>query len=539
MPDPLHLAKPTLAYAKLVAIPTETGWSQAYNAGSLFACLSLASAEPDETISLQTLGKDFLNSLEAEFFTLEEKNLTMIKTAIEKSLQMLPPTVTPSFCLGFIKENVLYLFLAGSGKIIMKRGNRIGVLLENMTPTKSYKIQTASGYLQNDDSILLQTAQFAHNITDKDVADAFELTLPNDIAEALSPKMHATVDGGQAAIILIYHGFTKHETVETSGEAEEPSLADAITQTNEIMTATKETTAPPKRWHVTIPKLPAFPLPHLPGKLSGLHLNHRKKLFLSIAAVLIILLVLSIVFTKMTQQHAQLHALFQQTYTSAQTNYTAGKEMSSIRPDLARQDFQKAHTTITAAIDKFPKNSTEHNQLQNLLNQVDNQLTTSGSTANFLQLKEISVPQTDILAVEKNTSGLAYSQDTTMIYEVTDKAVTTIAKSNGTKKTIITNSGQWQDPKAVVPYDGNVYILDTKKAVLKYVAGSSGFSKTNYFKTPPDVSTAVSMAIDSSVYILFQDGTVLKFTSGQPDAFKISGLPAPLRNPTRIFTDAT
>src|SRR5471030_702147 len=107
MPDqPLHLAKPSLAYAKLVATPTWTAWSQAYNAGSLFACLSLTIPEPDDSISLQTTGKEIFNHLESEFFTLEEKNLATIKTALEKSLQSLPEGVTPSFCLGYIADSI-------------------------------------------------------------------------------------------------------------------------------------------------------------------------------------------------------------------------------------------------------------------------------------------------------------------------------------------------------------------------------------------------------------------------------------------------
>src|SRR5437667_6156218 len=121
--DHLYVPKPTLAYAKLAATPTDTAWSQVYNAGNLFACLSLKILQPTEDLpSLQSLGKDLFNNLEAEFFTLEEKNLTTITEAIQKSTQKIPDQISLNFCLAYFKDSVLYIFLLGKGRVIMKRG---------------------------------------------------------------------------------------------------------------------------------------------------------------------------------------------------------------------------------------------------------------------------------------------------------------------------------------------------------------------------------------------------------------------------------
>jgi hypothetical protein len=545
MPDqPLHLAKPSLAYAKLVATPTGIAWSQAYNAGSLFACLSLTIPEPDESISLQSIGKDVFNYLESEFFTLEEKNLHTIKTALEKSLENVPEGIIPSLCLGYITDSILYLFLVGTGKIIMKRGDQLGVLLEKTDHNRA--IHTASGYLRNNDTVLLQTAQFAANMTDKDISDALlELSLPNDIAEVLSPKLHATEDGGQAAIILVYHGYSKHAFEQPEEQAEE-SLADAINEQREERVEQEDQEdlleePEKKRLPFKLPRFPRLPEFHKPAFLAkttlpSLHMSHRKKLFLSIACILVGLLIIAIVFTKMKQDHSQTHALFQQTYNTAQNKYNEGKAMAAVRPDMAQTDFQSAQQTIKNTIDKFPANSPEHATLQNLLDQVQSQLTPSAAN-NAAPLKEASVSDTDLLAVEKANTGLAFAQDDTNIYQLTDKAVTAISKSSQNKKDIIKNDNDWQDGRAVVPYSGNVYILDRKNGVLKYTAGGDGYGKTSYFKTAPDLSQANAMAIDSSVYLLFQDGTILKYTRGQADTFKVSGLDKPLSHPTKIFTD--
>ena len=61
MPESHPAAKSSLSFAKLVATPTDTAWSQAYNAGNLFACLSLTLAESNEELSLHVLGKEIFS----------------------------------------------------------------------------------------------------------------------------------------------------------------------------------------------------------------------------------------------------------------------------------------------------------------------------------------------------------------------------------------------------------------------------------------------------------------------------------------------
>src|SRR5437764_709668 len=130
MPNQSYSTKASLAYAKLLATPTEKSWSQVYNAGNLFACLSLEKDLADQDASLQLLGKELFNTLEAEFFTLEVKNLESIKKAVTDSIKNAPPEVLLNLCLAFFKEDILYLFLVGKGRVIMKRGDKTGVLLE-------------------------------------------------------------------------------------------------------------------------------------------------------------------------------------------------------------------------------------------------------------------------------------------------------------------------------------------------------------------------------------------------------------------------
>lgn len=122
MPEPLPVVKVSLSFAKLVATPTDTAWSQAYNAGNLFVCLSLSIEEINEEISLHALGKDLFNVLQSEFFTLQEKNTESIKSAINTSLESVPQDVNCSLTLAFFKDAALFVFIAGGGKVVMKKG---------------------------------------------------------------------------------------------------------------------------------------------------------------------------------------------------------------------------------------------------------------------------------------------------------------------------------------------------------------------------------------------------------------------------------
>lgn len=531
MPTAQTVAKPSLAYAKIVATPTETSWSQVYNAGSLFACLSLSNLEPDSETALPTVGKEIVNNLEAEFFTLEDKTLDTIREAIKNATTSVPPAVSTNICLAYFKDTLLYLFIKGSGKVVMKRDGKIGVLLEQTDNPD--EIITASGYLQNADNIVLQTKEFADSVSDKELDEALELSLPNDIAETLSPQIHEKGGGSQSAIIVAFHGVTKPPVEDELDPDTFTESAQSIPQ-HEVEEETKPESVPERKpikfFLPTLPKLPSLPLPKV-------NLSHKRKLMLSIVVVLIILLIVSITLTKKKQQSSQTSALFQQTISQAQRYYDDGKGLESLNKSLSHDDFVKAEKILKDGQKKFLAGSNEQKQISDLLAKVEAEL--GPATVSSVPTKIASLDTSDILSIEKaNSDGLSFGQDDNSVYMITAKEITSIDKSTGKKKTIITNDNDWSSPAAVIPYQGNIYLLDQRNGVLKFVPAGSGYDKSSYFKgTAPDLSKAKAMAIDGSVWIVLSDGTILKYTKGQADTFKVSALDKPLSNPTKIFTN--
>jgi hypothetical protein len=553
--ESLSLSKSSLAYAKLSATPTETAWSQVYNAGNLFACLALTLDQAtDDSPLLQNVGKEIFNNLETEFFTLEEKTPASITQAIEKSIKQVPDGVAITFCLAFFKDHALYLFLVGSGRVVMKREEKIGVLLERQDSSRT--VLTSSGYLRNGDTIVLQTDHFTKNISDTVLTDALQLPLPSDIAETLSLPMHAKGDGAQAALIIVYHGISQPALAKTPAVplsetdealAKETEEETPIASHLSLPDDTDKQDPPPKR-----PPLPSFS--DIGAKLSHIHLptlgnnnrrvvprlSHRKKFFLSITVVIALLLVVSIVLTKQKQESSKNNELFQSIYQPAFRNYDDGKSLKGLNDELSRDDFLKAQKALKDAQDKFPQGSTEDKQIEELLTKVEAELggATEAAPSSTTDVKEATVDNTNMLAIENAAKdGRGFSQDASTIYYITDKAVVAVTKTDGKKSNLLTNDNAWTKPVGLAPYQGNVYVLDQKAGVIKYTKAADEFGKSNYFKSAQDMSKAVALAIDSSIWILSSDGSIKKYTRGEPDAFTIKGLKTPLKSPTKIYTD--
>jgi hypothetical protein len=557
----------SLSFSKLVSTPTEIAWSQVYNAGNLFASLSLSKKEPEDGFSLSVIGKEIFSNLEAEFFTLEDKSLGNIKQAVEKSARQVPDGVIVNLSVAFFKENVLYLFVFGVGKIIMRRGSDTGVLLETQDDNSS-AIHTASGLLKDNDVVLLQTPQFAEDMPNETVSSALDLDLPNDIAEALSPGMHEQDDGAQAAIIIKYKdaggaaeaGFTAEKTsesviteesLEQKTNINEEKIDDdfnplsheqleAEIEKNEIEPMTPEAVlrqytdsdaAVSKSSPLSSVKAKLFPLLKF-GKFSGM--NHRRKLFLSIAVILFVVLTSSILLAKQRQESRETTALFESIYDPALKDYEDGKSIQSINEAFARDEFLNAQKAITDGLGKFKKGSDEEKRLSELLAKVEAELGV-GSGAEKIGPKEVKLASSEFLsAVRDNKNALGLAKGSDNIYILTDDAVITASD----EKEIIENDGDWDRAVALAAYQGNMYILDQGEGVIKYTAGASGFGKSSYFRTKPStIKDGLSMAIDGSVWILFRDGSIGQFTSGESDGFRVKGLDRPFEKATKIFTN--
>ncbi len=510
-----------LTHATIVASPTATSWSQAYIAGTIFVVVSLNSeATSEEEISLGAIGKEILNTLEAEYFTLETKNLSSIKQAFEVALKpaLQKKTLVVSAGLFSIIDNVLYIMLLGGAKTVMKRNDTLGTLL---TSDDTTTISSASGMLEDNDIVILETKKFSSMVSKDHLKNSLHYTTPSEIAENLSPSLHEKEEGGATAVILLY----KTPAIETPVQ-EETYEKESFT------TITKE------KKLVKIKGFASSFLLHLfqfVKKRMHLNFNRKQKMFLSLAILLVFLLFGSGIFVLTSRETARNEAKFQEVFSLAKAKYDEGQNLLPLNKNLARDDFQEAKKILLEKGDTFPKNSKYETKLSDLLKTVESSLALA-SGVNTIQASPTTANST-LLETAKKYNAVV-TQDEKNVYGIDQDAIFTVDKKSESKKAIIPNNDHWTNIGGIGVYTGNVYVLDKKLGqIFKFT--NPTFAKSNYFSgSGQDFSTASSLAIDGSIWVLFENGEIKKFTRGKLDELKISDLDKGFSKPSRIFTDA-
>jgi len=490
------MAKPYLVFSKIVAFPKPSSWSQAYNAGKLFAALSLkkdSKEDQEAPDSLSLLGKSVLDKLEEGFFTIEVKNLESIKQTIITTLKELPDDIISSFTCVVFTDNVLYSFAKGGGKVFIKRGEKFGTILDR-TNEDIKTVISSSGALEDNDLISLATQPFLDIVDPSALSISLDNLTPNEIAEILTPKIQEKDDGGSAAFIIKY-----------SKQATEPSAYE-----NEVI---KE-------------KISLF--------------THSKKKFLTIAIIILIILGLSIFFAVKKQNDTKAEALFKEIYASASKKYDEGNGLLDLNKSLAIDSLTFSKNLLNDNKNKFSYNSKEQNEILALLKKVDKALVLA-STTNQVKAKEINPGSSFFLKTQiDNPKANLFAQDDNYVYFLDNSGISSLDKKTNIKEVIIKNDNHWKTAVGLAAYLGNIYVLDKDTSqILKFVDTKDGFTKTNYFSdSTPVLSSAKDMTIDGSIWILFKHGSIQKFTKGNKDIFTLSGFKESFANPIRIFTNA-
>ena len=510
-----------ISIAKIVATATQNSWSQAYNAGKLFAVISLESETPVEENYLNLLGKEILDNLEAEYFALETKDLEGIKGAVKSSLSLVLENIKCSFVVGTIINNVLYAF-AKKGTIEIKRRGKLGKIL-----TGGDELDSASGFLEDKDIIILETSQFANIIPQDVLLLAIDDQPIDQISESLAPIVHEKADPAATAIVVQY---------------KEDLPAEALAQAGEVpiepVTPAEQNYAIPTEITKRIPSVGFLKkyLDFAKNKIQNTKLaptfDRSRRTVLTVASILLLVLIITVFLAVKKQNDQKTAVLLAQYYAPASEKYDEGQSLLGLNQALARDSFYFAQKLLTEGENKLDRGSSGRKQIDELLNKVNSAL---AQTANIKTVTPVAVNSSEskLLSSELSASVQFAAKQDNDIYTLSANGVS----KNG--KVIVEKD--WGTAGGLGIYFGNVYVLDkTAKQIFKFVSTASDFVKTNYFTkdTNPDVSTAEGIAIDGSIWVLLKDGTVLKFTRGASDNLSLTGLDIALVSPTRIFTNA-
>lgn len=539
-----------LHVAKIVASPTNSGWSQVYSAGKLFAAISLfKDDENQEKDHLNILGKEILNNLEQEFFTLETKDLESIRQAVLTTSEKIPTDVNLSFVIGAVIGNILYLYILGNGKVSIKRVGTIGTLLE-VKDQMNNSLKEASGYLQEEDVIILQTKDFSETISDTTLSEFLDNPAISDAAENLAPLVHEKENPTAAAILIQYTQPVKSQLFATLDETEEenenpsesqqelPSQKPAEYINAEQPFDTYETT----KSNINVLGSVFGFFGSLGSKLGNLNpkgLTKTRKIILLVVVLIIIIFAASLFFALKKQDTQKLTQDFSAVYPQAEKKYEEGQSLIDLNQTLAQDSFAEAKNILENGKAKFPADSTQAKQINELLTKVNQALGSAPKTTTTTTTQTAKEGDSPYLDTVKSQTGSAFTKDDTNTYFINTKGIYSVKNGSSSTNEIIKNDDDWAKVGGLATYNTNMYVLDkSDNQIYKFLNNGAAYTKSDYLtaNVKADFAKAVSATIDNNIYVLYSDGTIDKYFKGNSVDFTVKGLNKELVNPTKIYS---
>lgn len=554
--------------AKIVGTPVGECWSQTHSffpedsekkekRGELLAVIVITGVK--EGIEAVASGREILGRLHEEYYgNLEGSVFERLGNAVEKVChEQSGVEISAAVILG----NVLYLAIFGEGKILLKRGSQIGIILAGNTGLK-----TGSGIVLDEDIIIIGSLRFFETIS-KDVLKAsLETGSVDEAVEILAPTILGKEDMADAAATLAF--FKK---VEINEEIETP-----IVESSHLVNTEVTQTTPKKLFGKFFLTRERFFVKR-EGSVK------KKKIYFLISIGFLILLAGSLFFGMKKRTADRKVVELTNLVKSAEEKFNQAKELFQSKPKEGKELALEARKIAEEA--SFSKEVKESADL--VKNQIDQFISSVGEDVNLSDAPVFM----DLNLIEDNSSGDAFSLNgkTLSIFDQAKKKVYLLdveKKSNSVldfstdeikyvtsvaaKEYIFNTQGifevknsakssalaikadsEWKDISGFGSYNGNLYLLDKGASTIwRYLKTDTGFkSKSSYFiGTPPDLSGADSMTIDGSLWVLADRG-ISKYTLGKEDPFVISKMPASpsagqggtevFSNPIKIYTSDT
>lgn len=563
--------------SKVVSNSTDFSWAQALSTLHLYLVVSLHSETADKLIT--TIGKEFTERLQREFFALSEKKLDTIKEAVSNSLTVLPENTDYSITLATVIGEVLYMVIAGPGHVILRRNGAFHTVATG-EPTQ---IKGFSGKLKHTDIVILETAGFAERISLEKIASIPHVVGVLDLSEDIAPLIHDGARGTEAAIFLQYQNSAQAQAFGShsqSSPTQTPELG--VPQISQIQYP--ETQMQPQAQHFQPPTQPnprAFPsrldkpdqqLPNYPEEeeyddqppqeQKKRRAFSPKSLFKKRVIIPLLILVLlgglgwGILQEQKRRSTQEQEKTLVNVMEPAQKKYQEGMDLLSLNEELAIEDIAEAERMLLSAKDTFPEGSeakTEYDALlskvQTTLKQYRGESSVAGTTTIFNaqgndQLSSVSsitrkggalyAVGNDGTVAELDSGGSikkTYSTDAsrpialtatdTFIYILDSGGIYQADKNGSSGKQVVEAAGL----SAIDAFGSNVYGLNSADKELNKYSGSE-FSESSYFASSPDFQTPpVSFSIDSAIWVLEQNGTIHKFLRGAEESFSVKNLP--------------
>lgn len=560
--------------SKIVPNPTDNTWTQAYTTLNVYITLSIEKETTQTPVT--AYGKEVLEKLQREFFALDEKTLENIKKAVSNVTKNIEEEYNYSIIVGAISADVLYIVIASEGQVVIKRGEKVGVVA---TGVKN-ELRGFSGKLKHDDIIILETGDFNKKIPTEEISQQLESNDVLQIAENITPLIHESSKGTEGAIILQFKNLqAAHLSDDTAVEDIEDTTVDEITdekpyqqeeekeeyQENLWTKPTKEAVAEEDNNPDTLNDYISEPKKRRLPSISIPKINIASKKLIIIGAILLLVLVLAggIFYQINSSNNAKAEAEFAKVYDPAKAKFDEAVELESLNKTLALEEFNVALQMTDEALANFNEGTSQHKRLADLKSQIQTRISELGGGGSAKNVREFVKTSDEI----KSITSITAKGGTLLVLDSTGQQVATISEDGKIDKTydIETNAkfisaddryiyamgdtvvsidrGNGNVKEVMDEIEGesfdifgsNLYTLGDGD-VLKYVAPA--YQGTSYFTDEPNFdSNPIDITISGPIFVLKENGSVDRFTRGAQDDFELNGLTAPISSDSKIYAD--
>jgi len=511
-------------------------------------------------------GRELLSRFHEEYFgETETKVFTRLKTAITKiDEEFTRPERNLEIVACVIVENLAYLAVKGKGKILLKRDSAFQTLVEG----DEIEIKTASGQIKEGDLILLGTSFLFQILPEERLRAALASETPEEVVEAMAPTILGQKEMSRTSSLVALIEKEKKEVelepIET--KTEKPPLVSFKIQPRALLKGIKE-------------RLSQVPL-KLPKGVGRVYLRQKerelkqKKMILTVAVILIILLGVSVVFGSRTREMSQKKQKFEEISSQIETAIQEGEALRELNSVKAKESLLQAQ----GLVNELEELAVEKERLAEIKSRFEQILATVVKEHELTEVPvyydlslvrdqgrgekmalyhdqgvildpqgkrlfgfNLSRKSIDVLAGGDDLEGASlatiYSD---WAYVLTDKGILEIETESKRTNLVIEKDEEWGKIVGLGAYGSNLYLVSKEGMIWRYPSSESGFgAKQEWFGSgvSPDLSAVISMGIDGSIWLLKEDGKILKFTQGAPDAFGYSGLDKDSEKPQALYND--
>lgn len=500
--------------AKIVGTPADGCWSQIHTfipedvekkkkRGELFAVLVISGVS--EGIGAVTVGREILGRFHEEYYgNLQGSAFERLGLAVKKVCEENEELELVAACL---VDHVLNIAICGNGKVLLKREEKIGLVLGGKGD-----FQTASGILKENDLVLIGSGRFFKVVAEGILRAALEAGSPTEAVEVIAPIILGREDMADAVAVLVLAktkevapGIPVVTTVEEmpADEKKEKSVANAPKDEKSIN---------------FLGKFIGF-LKFSPANLVFVrkqNFSKRKNLF-PVFFLSFVLLAAGLVFGLRGKFMFIKNVNDQKIIRPVAEKVEQSSESLPVEPSL----FMDLGLEVKGA--------------------EGNCWVFSGKNFAVLDGKQKKVY---LVNPDKKVSGTRnLGQEAKFItsygeklFVLSSKGILELDSKEGMVNLKIRNNTFQENIIGMSSFNGNLYLLDNKEnTVWRYTEfGGSFGEKKNWLADKSDLSQSLSLAIDGSVWILQKD-RIEKFTLGKQENFslKVSGL---FSDPVKIFT---